>query len=63
MNRVTIKNCVYCANFSNKPLLAMTNNEIGVTIILSERGRDSAIIGVFKYKILRLRKNGDLLKW
>lgn len=39
----------------------MKNNEI--IIILSERGKDLAIVGVLKYRNIGLRKKGDLLKW
>lgn len=42
-------------------LRAMDNNEI--KIILSERGKELATVGPFKYRFIRLIKNSGLLKW
>jgi len=39
----------------------MENNKI--KIILSERGKELANVGAFKYRFIGSRKNGELLKW
>jgi hypothetical protein len=39
----------------------MVNNEI--KIILFERSKELAYIGAFKYKLIGIRKNGELLKY
>jgi hypothetical protein len=39
----------------------MKNNEI--KIILSERGKELAYVGAFKYRFIGIRKNGGLLKY
>jgi hypothetical protein len=39
----------------------MENNEI--KMILSERSKELANVGAFKYRLIGIRKNGELLKW
>jgi hypothetical protein len=39
----------------------MENNEI--KIILSERGKELANVGAFKYRFIGIRKNDELLKY